>query len=161
VSLAGLSHFLGHTVFSVRCKILGKRGQALVETALVFPILLTFLIGVTELARVERASIVVSNAAKAGAQYAAQNGSTAQDTTGIFNAASAEGAGYSIDTTSSYTCVCSDGSDSTCLQTDCSNSHIEQTVTVNTQTSVTPLIRLPGLPSTWTIKGQAIQRCLQ
>ena len=153
--------------FAHRClRSLGRArrfdsGQSLVETALVFPILVTFLVGTADLARVARASIAVSNAAKAGAQYAVQNGFTAQDSTGISNAAAAEAVNLSLTTTSSYSCVCSDGTASTCGNNDCSNSHIEETVTVSTQASVTPLIHLPGLPATFTVKGKAIQRCLQ
>lgn len=137
------------------------RGQALIETALVVPILVTLLIGAADLARVARASIAVTNAAKAGAQYGSENGFTAQDATGIATAASNEASNLSLTTTSSYSCVCSDGSASTCLNTDCTTSHMEETLTVKTQASVTPLVHLPLLPSTWNVQGQAIQRCLQ
>src|SRR5579871_1490431 len=109
-------------------------GQALVETALVFPILITLLIGTAELARVVYAAIEVSNAARAGAQYGAQSGFTASDTTGIATAAASDAANLTgLTTTSSYSCVCSDGTASTCQPTDCTNSRIEQTLTVNTQ----------------------------
>lgn len=137
------------------------RGQALVETALVFPILVTLLLGAADLARVAHASIAVTNAARAGAQYGAQDGFTAQDSTGIATAASNEASNLTITTTSSYACVCSDGSASTCLNTDCATSHMEETVTVNTQATVSPAIHLPILPATWTVKGQAVQRCLK
>jgi putative Flp pilus-assembly TadE/G-like protein len=40
-------------------------------------------------------------------------------------------------------------------------STIEQTLTVNTQVTIDPLIHLPGLPDTHTLKGQAIQTCAQ
>lgn len=136
-------------------------GQALIETALVLPILVTLLIGAADLARVAHASIAVSNAAKAGAQYGAQDGFTAQDATGIATAASNEASNLTITTTSSYACVCSDGSASTCLNTDCPTSHMEETVTVTTQATVTPAVHLPILPTSWKVQGQAIQRCLK
>jgi Flp pilus assembly protein TadG len=138
-----------------------SRGQALVETALAIAVLIPVLIGAADLVRVFRSSIAVSNSAKAGAQYAIQNGFTAQDKTGIQNAASAEASNLTVLATSSYTCVCSDGSSSTCSNSDCPTSHLEQTVTVNTSADVTPLIHLPSLPKTYTVTGQAIQRCLQ
>lgn len=138
-----------------------ERGQALIETAIVAPVLVTLMIGAADLARVARASIAVANAAKAGAQYGAQNGFTAQDATGIATAASNEASNLTLTTTSSYACVCSDGTASTCQNTDCSTSHMEETLTVHTQASVTPLIHLPLLPSTWNVQGQAVQRCLQ
>jgi Flp pilus assembly protein TadG len=137
------------------------RAQALIETALVFPILITLLIGAVDLSRVARATIAVTNAARAGAQYGGQDGFTAQDATGIATAASNDSSTLTIITTSSYACVCSNGSSSTCLNTDCSTSHMEETVTVNTQATVTPAIHLPLLPTTFTVTGQAIQRCLK
>ena len=139
-----------------------RSGQALAETALVIGfILLPLLIGTADLVRVFRASIAVSNAAKAGAQYAVQTGFTAQDATGIQNAASAEAPNLTVTATASYSCVCSNGNSSTCLNSDCSTSHLEQTVTVTTTASVTPLIHLPALPTTYNLSGRAIQRCLQ
>src|ERR1700758_4643109 len=98
--MTGSNKFRLHSLrqaFSYRARLVRcSRGQSLVETSLVFPILLTFLFGGAELARVERAAITVSNAAKAGVQYAVQNGFTAQDTSGISGAASAEATGYTI-----------------------------------------------------------------
>lgn len=136
-------------------------GQALVETALSFFILILFLAGAAELARVTRASISVANAAKAGAQYASQNGFTAQDTSGIQAAAAAESPNVTLNTVSSYACACSDGTASTCLGTDCTNSHIEETVTVTSSTTVTPTLKFPGMQSSWTITSTSVQRCLQ
>jgi Flp pilus assembly protein TadG len=140
----------------------GNRGQSLVETAFMLPILLTILFSAVELARVAYVGIQVSNAAKAGAQYGAQNGYTAADTTGISTAAASDAMGLSgLTTTSSYTCACSDGTTSTCANTDCSSSHIVQTLTVKTQATITPLIHYPGFPASYTLKGHATQRCLQ
>jgi Flp pilus assembly protein TadG len=139
----------------------GEGGQSLVETALVVPVLVTLLVGAVEMGRVAYASIAVANAAKAGAQYGCENGYTAQDTSGIALAASDEAPTLTVSTTSSSACACSDGSASTCLNTDCANSHIEQTLTVNTSATVSANIRLPGLPNSYTVKGQSIQRVVQ
>lgn len=138
-----------------------ERGQALIETALVFTMLSTMLIGVADLAQVAYVCIEVANAAKAGAQYGCQNSFAAQDTTGIQTAASDEAPGISVAASSSTNCVCSDGTASTCANSDCPNSHIEQSLTVNTSATVTPLIHLPLLPSTYTVKGESIQRLEQ
>jgi Flp pilus assembly protein TadG len=140
----------------------GQAGQSLVETALVFPMMIAILVGAAELARVAYAAIEVANAARAGAQYGTQNGAAASDTTGIATAASSDAANLTtLTTTSSFTCVCSDGSASTCANTDCANSHIEQTLTVNTQATIDPVFHIPGLPKKYTLKGQAIQKCVQ
>jgi Flp pilus assembly protein TadG len=136
--------------------------QSLIETALLGSLFLVLLLGIVELGRLAYASIEVSNAAKAGAAYGSQNGSTASDSTGISTAAANDAANLTgVTTTSSYSCVCSDGTASTCTHGDCSTSHIEETVTVNTQATFDPLIHLPGLPTTYTLKGKAVQKCLQ
>ena len=140
----------------------GQHGQSLAEAALVFPLLITVVVGAAELARVAYAAIEVANAARAGAQYGTQSGAAASDTTGIATAASSDAGNLTtLTTTSSYSCVCSDGSSSTCANTDCSNSHIEQVLTVNTQATIDPIFHIPGLPKTYTLKGQAIQKCVQ
>src|SRR5580704_13108987 len=59
-------------------------GQSLIELAFVIPFLL--LVGIIEIGRFAFYSIVVANAARAGAQYGAQSLATAADTTGISTA---------------------------------------------------------------------------
>jgi Flp pilus assembly protein TadG len=140
----------------------GSAGQSLIEVALSVPIFVLLLVGAAEFGTVLYVAIEVSDAARDGAVYGAQNGSTASDTTGIATAASNGAANLSgLTTTSSYSCACSDGTSSTCAVDDCANSHIEETVTVNTQISFTPVIHLPAIPSTFTLKGKAVQKCLQ
>lgn len=155
--------FRVHAFRSLQRAARDSSGQALAESALIISvILIPILVGTADLVRVFRASIAVANAARAGAQYAAQSGFAAQDSTGIQNAASAEAPNLTVVATPSYTCSCSDGTASpTCSNTACPNSHKEQTVTVTTTASVTPLVHLPSLPSTYTVRGQAILRCLQ
>jgi Flp pilus assembly protein TadG len=141
-----------------------EKGQALVELALTVPALVLLLVGAAELARVSYASIEVSNAALAGVQYGAQTSTTAGDTIGIQTAASVDAPDLSsglLITTVSKSCICSNGAASTCLSTDCSGAYIETILTVKTQASVNPLIHLPGIPSTFTLRGQAIQKVLQ
>lgn len=138
-----------------------ESGQSLIETALVFPILISMLVGAADLAQVAYYSIQVENAARAGSEYGCQNGFTAQDSTGIQTAASDESSSITVVATPTSSCVCSDGTASTCANTDCPNSHIEQTLTVNTSATVTPWIHLPLLPGTYTVRGQSIQRVWQ
>jgi hypothetical protein len=47
------------------------------------------------------------------------------------------------------------------LATDCKSSNIETILTVQTQASFTPAIRLPGLPTSFTLHGHAVQKVLQ
>jgi Flp pilus assembly protein TadG len=144
--------------------LLGERAQSLVETALVFPLLIIVLVGAVEMARVARASIAISNAARAAVQYGAQDGTTAQDTTGMQTAASGEAPNLTVTTTPVLSCTCSDGTAAgNCLTANntCLTSHKIETVTVSTQATVTPTIHLPGLPTSFIVKGKASQRCLK
>lgn len=141
----------------------GDRGQSLVETALTAPLLILLLVGVAELGQLAYAAIAVSNAARAGASYAAQSGATASDTIGIQAAAQNDAPSLSaLNVTSAISCICSDGSSASCTDNAaCPNSHIEETVTVNTSASFSPAFHLPGLPTSFTLQGQAVQKCMQ
>jgi Flp pilus assembly protein TadG len=74
-----------------------QTGQALLEVALMLPFLLLFALGGIEIGRYAYLSILVGNAARAGAAYGAQNGGTSVDSSGICNAAS-----YDFQGTTSY-----------------------------------------------------------
>jgi Flp pilus assembly protein TadG len=154
-----------------------ERGSALIETALTLPLLLMMLLGAVELARVACAAIEVSNAAKAAAAYGAQNHSTQEDLSGIELAATDD-----VDKISGLTFtgtgvksflsgVCSsgnpctgpdNGSGPTCRSDDCGiGDHAETILTISTSGTIDPLIHLPGLPSTYTVQGSAVQTVLQ
>ena len=64
-----------------------ESGQSLVELALLTPFLLLMALGVIEIGRYAFISIVVGNAARAGAAYGAQGSAQAGDAAGIQNAA--------------------------------------------------------------------------
>lgn len=138
-------------------------GGALVEAWLTLPVLFLMVLGAVEFSRVAYTSLEVVSAAKAGVAYGAQQGGLTTDTTGITTAATTDAANVTtLQVTSvSSTYACSDGSASTGLNTDCASSHIVQTLTVHTQAKIYPLIHVPGLPTTYTIDGQASQTCLQ
>jgi Flp pilus assembly protein TadG len=146
----------------LKCRIGEEKGGALLELALTVPLLALLLVGAAEFARVEYAGIEVSNAAMAAAQYGAQDATTAADTTGIGTAAQNDAPNITLGTTTATTsCICSNGTASTCQPTDCPGSNIETILTVQTQTTFDPLIHLPGLPTTYTLFGQAIQKVLE
>lgn len=127
-----------------------EAGSALVELALSTPLFLLVLLGAAELARVTYAAIEVTNAARAGTQYAAMLGGATADTGGIQNAAQNDSynLGSSV-TTSVYsdTCVCS-GAESTTVQctSSCpSGQHIMETVMIKATATYSPLISYRGL----------------
>jgi Flp pilus assembly protein TadG len=143
-----------------------EKGQSLVETAFAGFLLILFIMGVGEFGNVVYSSIEVSNAAMAGVQYGAENASTATDGTGIQNAAQAAAPDLSgLTATASTACICSNASSGTspssCSSLTCSTGTIEEIVTVSTQATVNPIIHLKGLPSSFTLKGQAVQKCNQ
>jgi len=59
-------------------KIKNQKGQAMVEMALILPILLLLFMGIFEFGRVMNAYLVVNNAAREGARSTALGGSTLQ-----------------------------------------------------------------------------------
>lgn len=142
-------------------RLRSERGQSLIELAVAAPVLALLIFGSVEVAKVIYASVEVSDAAMAGVQYGTRNPIAAADAQGIQNAASADASNLALNTTSSLSCMCSDGSASTCQPTDCPNSNIETVVTVQTQSTIDPLIHFPGLPDTYTVQGQAVQKVLQ
>lgn len=144
-----------------------QAGTALVEFALVLPLLMLLLLGVVEIGRYAYFAIQVGNAARAGAQYGAQNGTTAYDTTGIVNAAKADGnnsvAGLTV-TPSNY-CWCwngSSGSTVSCNSGTCPNgSHLVEYVQVTVSGTVNPLFNYPFLPSSLSVNNTATMRIAQ
>ncbi len=150
-----------------------EAGQSLVELALTLPVLAILLVGAAEFARVAYVAIEVSNAAKAAVAYGAQNPTAVANTTAIQNAAILDAANLSPALTSSNVTVstagiCSSGAactgaGSTCTNTDCQTNagdHIETVLTVTTSYNFSPVIHLPGLPTSFTLHGRAVQTCL-
>ena len=80
----------------------GQRGQSLLEVAFVVPVLLLLMVGLIEIGRFAYYSVLVSNAAHAGAQYGAQSLITSGDVNGIRQAAKNDGqiAGITMTVTS-------------------------------------------------------------
>ena len=84
-----------------------NNGQAFIELALVLPIFILLLVGAAEVGRLAYASIEVSNAAHAGAVYAAQTHTTAQDAANIQLAATRDAPDVtSLTATATYSCSC-------------------------------------------------------
>lgn len=138
----------------------GESGGALLETALTMPLLVLLVVGAAEFSRVAYASLEVTSAAKAGVSYGAQQGGMAGDTTGITYAAQNDAANVSSVTVKSVgtSYACSDGST---FSAGCSTGHVEETVTVYTEATINPMIKVPGLPQTYTIDAHAAQLCQQ
>ena len=148
----------------IRALGIREEGGAIAETAMTAPLLVVLVVGSVEFARVAYASIEVVNAARAGVSYGAQSGLTASDTAGITWAATHDGVnipGMTV-TNVSLGYTCSDGTAPTGTPPACSGTaHLVETVSVQTQVKMNPLIHVPGLPATYTLNGSAIQNCYQ
>ncbi len=143
---------------------MAQDGVALVEFAVVAPLLMVLMLGLVEVGRYAYFGIVVANAARVGVQYGAQNGSTALDGSGISAAVRADSANgvANLQTASTDSCQCWNGSSYTstsCSPTPkCSNGHPVEFVTVTTDGTARPLFNYPLLPGSITIKATATRR---
>jgi Flp pilus assembly protein TadG len=150
-----------------------ESGNAVVEFALGVSFLLApLLLGTSELGFIIYESIEVSNAAHAGAVYGSYSNTYAADTTGIQTIARSEAAdfGTALTVTSSTYYACSQAmtgtqySTSTAAAAVCpstASSHYLYFVKVNTTASFAPPIRIPGLPTTWTLTGSSVMEVPQ
>lgn len=138
-------------------------GTALVELALVAPMLLMLMLGAIEVGRFADYAIKVTNGARAGAAFGAQNLVTASLPANISAAALADAAGAAgASASSAVFCTCADGSSVDCgLTNPCSTSHRIVYVQVNTTGTLTSLFGsslLPAALSAITDNGVAIMR---
>jgi Flp pilus assembly protein TadG len=140
----------------------GGGGQSLVELALVLPLLLLLLVGTIEIGRFAYYSILVSNAARAGAQYGAQSLVTAADTTGITNAAQNDGL-PSLSVTPSQLCGCTGATLGACgtIPPVCVPNHPLVYVQVTASGTFSSLFSYPGLPATFAITSTEKMRVAQ
>ena len=143
--------------------ICGTAGQALVELALVLPIFTSLILGAAEFARLAYAGIEVSNAARAGVAYGSQSSATASDFTGMQTAATNDSpnvSGLTATATEFWSCSNAPSTQSSSPPTCTTGNHLLNYVQVKTTATVNPLIHIPGLPNTFTMRGLAIMRVL-
>jgi hypothetical protein len=134
-------------------------GSACVELAVIFPLVALLALGVSDFGRMYYAAITVAGAARAGAQYGAQNVLTTMDTASINQAARNEAADIgTIAATSSRFCRCPDGSTPSCTGTCPSYGDPEVFVRVSARQTVSFLMHYPGMPSSISISRTATFR---
>ena len=142
-------------------------GQSLVELAFVIPLLLLLLVGTIEIGRFAFYSIVVANAARAGAQYGAQSLATASDTTGISTAGTNDAPGItapnSLTVSSTQRCGCSAGALGPCgaLAICVKPEHPLVYVQVTAVGSFSSLFNYPGIPGTFSVTSVQEMRVAQ
>ena len=134
-----------------------ESGSALVEFALVSPLLLVILLGAIDFGRVSYAAMALTNAARAGAQYGAQSLATSTDYSGMQAAAirssSLDIAGMTA--AASRRCECAGSAQAcngTCLTT------LRIYVMVTTAKDFFTITHLPGYPHSLSLSRSAILR---
>jgi Flp pilus assembly protein TadG len=152
----------------LRAAFADNLGGALVEMAMVMPIFALLLVGVAEFGRMEYFSIEVSNAARAGVAYAAQSTATAasSNNAAIETAAQNDAQNLTSITTLTVTpstvCQCDNAGTftnmATCASACASPGNVITYAQVNTSATVSTLLAIHGLPSSYTLQGQAIMR---
>jgi Flp pilus assembly protein TadG len=149
---------------SVGRRVLAERGQSVAEMALITPVLLLLLVGTIEIGRFAYYGIEVSNAARAGVQYGAQSLMDSKDVAGITQAArndAPEVATMNVKATNRCACSNSPANFVGCPARGCSPGHALVFLQVDTTANIQPLFRYPGLPASFTTRGQAIMRVMQ
>jgi Flp pilus assembly protein TadG len=147
-------------------------GQSLLEVALLLPMLLAMLLGVIEMGRFAYISILVGNAARAGAAYGAQSLAQSVDTAGILRAADNDGQNISnLIVSSATSCGCdTNGSISGAACSAITNSnagscnlpgHWVVMVSVTASGTFNSLFNYPGIPNTLTVSNTATLRVAQ
>jgi Flp pilus assembly protein TadG len=149
-----------------------QSGQSLVEVALLTPILLTLLIGGIELGRYAYLSILVGNAARAGAAYGAQSLPQSVDTADIQTAADNDfqnnGQNISkLTVTSTTSCGCDNGGTITSASCSpktnptagtCVAGHWVVMVQVTASGTFNSIFSYPGIPSSISVSRTSTLR---
>ena len=145
-------------------RVRGDSGQSMLEVALCLPLFFLLILGTAEIANIAWSAVQVQNAARAGAQYGAQNRAAASDSASITTAAKNDAPRLTtMQVTPTESCKCintttgADSGKSCATITACPTPYlITEQVQVNTSAAVTPIFHYPGLPASYTLKGQAI-----
>ncbi len=124
-------------------------GGALIEMALVTPLLLLLVLGVGDFGRIMFYGITLTNAARAGAAFGSQGLGNLADTNGIRVAAEQEAQNIGpITVTSQRVCECTSGTAVACTVANCAGYGAPMAfVEVTATTTFTPLsASYPGIP---------------
>jgi len=162
--------------FSKRKPRLWRRdaGQSLIEFAIAMPVLLLLLMGVIEMGRFAFISILVGNAARAGAAFGAQNLANSVNVAGIqqaadndfqnngqdvslLNVAVTEPPVCGCDNSGAFTSApCNGATSGTCLA-----GHWVVTVSVNASGTFNSIFNYPGVPSSIAVSRTSTLRVAQ
>ena len=124
-----------------------QRGTALLEFALILPVILMLLVGVLDYSLLMRTAISVADAARAGAQYGSLSAANASNSTAVQNAAlNAAPDIPGLKATAVTVCKCSDGTTVNCSGGSCSSGPVRVYAQVTASATAAPLINYGLLP---------------
>ena len=142
------------------------------ELAISLPILTLMLVGAIDFGRVFRTTMIVQNAARAGALYGSQNLAKSTDNVNMIatakNVLTANGLTTGPDPLPSRLCQCASDLGvftatvpaNTCTYTCPSGGHMVYSVTVSAQRTFSMTAAFPGLPTSITITRAATMRAM-
>ncbi len=148
---------------TMRKLLRSQAGAAMVEFAIALPFLVLLMIGVIEVGRYMYFGIVAAHAAEAAAEYGSQSLTTASDTTGIKNAASADDGGLTTLVASpAPLCLHSDGSLTGTTPVTCPTGTPPAGTTEYVQVTVSgtfqSLLNYPGMANSLPVSASATMR---
>ncbi|MDF1502326.1 TadE/TadG family type IV pilus assembly protein [Roseisolibacter sp. H3M3-2] len=139
-------------------------GAAVVEFALLVPVLLLFAMAAIDFGRVVATGIAVSGAVRAGAQYGAQSAAASVDQVGMIAAAKSDfgEGGFGALTVDSARTMCrctSAGAMGACASVGATCGVTPQAfVAVGAQRTVALILRYPGFPASYAVRRSAVLR---
>lgn len=146
-----------------RRRLWAAHGQSYVELAFALPVLAIVLVIGADFGRLFYTYLEVINAARAGAQYGANSVITAADSAGMVTAAKQDGVNIANLTVSASQCTCGTPTASipACSSNYCTNDPQGNYVIVNAQAPFSTITRYPGVPSSVTLKSEAVMQVQQ
>ncbi len=141
-----------------------QSGAAIVEFAIVAPVLIFLVIGLIEIGRYMYFGIVAAHAAEAGAVYASQTIATSRDLDGTKSAVSSDSSSITWTTVAPVPYCSQSGATVACPTTnnttlDTSNGLVYY-VTVKVQGTLNTLLNYPGIPNGIPLTASATMRVL-
>jgi Flp pilus assembly protein TadG len=130
-----------------------ERGTALVEFALVAPVLIFLMIGLIEVGRYMYFGILVAHSARAALQYQTRNLITVGDKTNIQNAGLQDAPNLGLTVTPSYFCSWN-GAIVSCL----SGGSVVYYAKVQVSGTFHSLLNYPGIPNSAIVSSTAVMR---
>jgi Flp pilus assembly protein TadG len=157
------SHRSNRKVPETRRRFRAARGQSYVELAFALPVLAIILVVAADFGRLFYTYVEVINAARAAAQYGSNSVITAADSTGMIAAAKQDGVNIANLTVTASQCTCGTATASipACSSNYCTNDPQGNYVVVNAQAPFSTITKYPGVPSSVTLKSQAVMQVQQ